>query len=300
LNGDLLEEVYVSQPAGFVVDGAKHKVLKLRKAHYSLRQAPRAWNAKLNDSLLSLGFRKSTGEHGVYVRGSGQDRLIVGVYVDDLVITGCRGISAFKTEMQKLFKMSDLRLLSCYLGLEVKQSSRGISIGQMAYAKKLLARSGMGDPCSVPLEKRPNLSKKSDCKPVNATEYRSIVGGLRYLVNTRPDLAFSVGLVSRFLEEPREDHLGAVKRVLRYVAGTLEHGVFYGRGGARQLHGFSDSDYAGDPDNRRSTSGILFCLGNSPITWQSSKQKVVALSSCEAEYIAACSGACQGVRFVGV
>jgi hypothetical protein len=121
LNGDLAEEVYVTQPAGFVVNGAEHKVLKLKKVLYGLRQAPRAWNAKLDGSLLSLGFRKSTAEHGVHVRGTGEEKLIVGVYVDDLIITGHHGIHKFKDQMKKLFKMSDLGLLSYYLGLEVKQ-----------------------------------------------------------------------------------------------------------------------------------------------------------------------------------
>ncbi|WVZ57628.1 hypothetical protein U9M48_007990 [Paspalum notatum var. saurae] len=291
LNADLVEEVYVSQPAGFIVEGAEHKAL------YGLHQAPRAWNAKLNDSLLSLGFQKSTGEHGVYVRGTGSGRLIVGVYVDDLVITGRSGINQFKADMMKLFRMSDLGLLSYYLGLEVKQTEKGISIGQAAYAAKLLARSGMEgcSACTVPLEKKNKLTKKNESPAVNATEYRSIVGGLRYLVNTRPDLAYLVGFMSRFLEEPKEDHYAAVKHLLRYVAGTLDHGVFYGRGGSRRLVGYSDSDHAGDHDDRRSTSGVLYSLGSNPITWQSSKQKVVALSSCEAEYIAAAAGACQGV-----
>lgn len=212
LNRELLEEVYGAQPAGFEKKGSEHKVLKLKKALYGLRQAPRAWNAKLDSSLLSLGFQKSTAEHGVYVRGKGAARLIVGVYVDDLIITGCSGIGKFKAEMLKLFKMSDLGLLSYYLGLEVNQSAEGISIVQSSYAAKLLERSGMAgcNPCATPMETRLKLSKASESPLVDATEYRSIVGGLRYLVNTRPNLAFAVGYVSRFLEEPREDHRAAV------------------------------------------------------------------------------------------
>lgn len=135
-----------------------------------------------------------------------------------------------------------------------------------------------------------------------------MIGGLRYLVNTRPDLAFLVGYLSRFMEAPHQDHLMAVKRVLRYVAGTCEHGIHYKKsregqaqlvgfseGGRAQLVGFSDADLAGDVDTRRSTSGVIFYLGDNPITWQSSKQKVVALSSCEAEYIAAATATCQAL-----
>jgi transposase InsO family protein len=301
LNGDLAEEVYVAQPAGFVVKGAEHKVLKLKKALYGLRQAPRAWNVKLDGSLLSLGFQKSTAEHGVYVRGTGREKLIVGVYVDDLIITGYQGINKFKTEMKKMFKMSDLGLLSYYLGLEVKQAEEGITVVQSAYANKLVDKSGLTgcNPCASPLEPRLKLSKKSESPLVNVTEYRSMVGSLRYLVNTRPDIAYAVGFVGRFLEEPHEDHRSAVKHILRYVAGTPDHGLFYrrkeGESGNIRLVGFSDSDFAGDVDDRKSTTGVLYCLGDSPITWHSTKQKVVALSSCEAEYIAAGSGACQGV-----
>jgi hypothetical protein len=123
------------------------------------------------------------------------------------------------------------------------------------------------------------------------------VGKLRYLINTRLDLAFSVGYVSRFVEEPHEEHLTAVKHILRFIAGTRDLGLFYPKrnGGKAKLMGFSDSDLAGDQDDRKSTSGVLFFLGDSPISWQSTKQKVVALSSCDAEYIAAATTACQAI-----
>lgn len=301
LNGELKEEVYVEQPPGFVVAGNEHKVLRLRKALYGLRQAPRAWNAKLDDTLMSLGFQRSSSEHGVYTRSRGRGRLVVGVYVDDLIITGTSSddINAFKKEMMSKFQMSDLGLLTYYLGIEVSQSSSGIFLCQSAYAQKLLERCGMKS-CNAslaPMESRLKLSKQSTEEAVNATEYRSVIGALRYLLHTRPDLAYSVGYLSRFMEEPHVDHLLAVKRVLRYVAGTVGHGVHYTRHeeGKPKLVGYSDADMAGDIDTRKSTSGVIFFLGGNAITWQSAKQRVVALSSCEAEYIAAASAACQGV-----
>jgi hypothetical protein len=122
-----------------------------------------------------------------------------------------------------------------------------------------------------------------------------VVGCLRYLVHTRPDITFAMGYVSRYMEAPTTEHLAAVKHLLRYIAGTRTYGCRYTRGGDRELMGFSDSDMAGDVDDRKSTTGIFFSLGASPITWQSHKQKIVALSSCEAEYVAAASAACQGV-----
>ena len=152
------------------------------------------------------------------------------------------------------------------------------------------------NPCHVPMEPRFKLSKYSTAPAMDATEYRSIVGSLRYLVHTRPDLTFAVGFVSRFMEAPTEEHLAAVKRILRYIAGSVRLGCRYGRGtGAARLVGYSDSDLGGDVDSRKSTSGTLFFLGSSPVTWQSQKQQIVALSSCESEYVAAATAACQGI-----
>jgi hypothetical protein len=220
-------------------------------------------------------------------------QLVVGVYVDDLIITGsdCNNIRSLKEEMVVAFKMSNLGLLHYYLGIEVKQSASGILLSQGAYMMKILERSDMTgcNPCYVPTEAHLKLSKQSMQQLVDATAYRSIVGSLRYLVNTRPNLAFVVGYVSHFLEEPREDHLAVVKKILRYVMGICNWGLWFGRKKGNQvlLRGFSDADFAGDVDARKSTTGVIFFLVNNPITWQATKQKVVAQSSYESEYIAA-------------
>lgn len=301
LNGDLEEEVYVQQPPGFIDDKQGGAVLRLRKALYGLRQAPRAWHSKLDASLVSLGFDRCPMEHGVYKRKTGNDLLLVGVYVDDLIVTGSKDtdIEEFKAQMGKLFSMSDLGLLSYYLGIEVQQSRGIITMCQSSYAKKILEMSGMigCNACATPMENRLKLSKKDGSAAVNPTEYRSIVGSLRYLVNTRPDLAYSVGIVSRYMEDPTSQHMAAVKHILRYLSGTIRFGCCYRKQDQSDngLMGYSDSDLAGDLDDRRSTSGAAFFLGASLVTWTSQKQKVVALSSCEAEYIAAASAACQGL-----
>jgi hypothetical protein len=208
--------------------------------------------------------------------------------------------------MSAVFRISDLGLLTYYLGLltyylgiEVNQSVDGISLTQGCYAKKILEKGGLLDyPCLVPMQPKLKLRKESESAKVDATKYRSLVGSLRYLVNTRPNLAFSVGYVSMYMEESHEDHLAAVKHILRYIAGTIDYGVFYPRrkGDKVELHGYSDSDLAGDLDSRKNTSGVLFFLGRSPISWQSTKQRVVALSSCEAEYIVAAT-ACNTLIF---
>ena len=238
----------------------------------------------------------------MYKRGKGKDRLLVGIYVDDLLITGAdeEEIARFKLQMKELFKMSDLGLLTYYLGIEVQQKPNGITICQEAYAKKILESCSMEDckPTYAPMEPRLKLSKRSEAPAVDATDYRSVVGSLRYLVNTRPDLAYSVGIVSRFMEAPTTEHWAAVKHILRYIKGTTNFGCVYLREKKKEmveLLGYSDSDLAGDVDDRKIISGLTYFLGRSIVTWLSQKQKVVALSSCEAEYIAAATAAGQGV-----
>jgi hypothetical protein len=275
--------------------------LKLHKALYGLRQAPRAWNLKLDNVLHKLGFSKCKTEYGLYFRVKNYSRLIVGVYVDDLIITGesSSEVSKFKEEMKRNFRMSDLGALSYYLGIEVRQKEQGIVLSQSNYAVKLLEKVGLSNynPCATPMEAKLKLSKNSESPSVDPTEYRSLIGSLRYLLHTRPELTFSVNYLGRFMKSPKQDHLSAVKRVLRYVAGTTDFGLLYPRGkcGSMKILGYRDSDMAGDIDDCKSTSGAVFFLGSSPATWSSQKQHVVALSSCEAEYVAGTVAACQAV-----
>jgi hypothetical protein len=233
-----------------------------------------------------MGFEQSPHEAAVYRRGSGGNPLLVGVYIDDLVITGTKDaeVAAFKEEMKATFQMSDLGPLS-YMGIEVHQDDSGIMLRQTAYAKRVVELAGLTDcnPALTPME-RLKLSRDSTTEEVDTTQYRRLVGSLRYLAHTRPDLAFSVGYVSRFMQRPTTEHQQAVKRIIRYVAGTLDHGLHYPRcPGAAHFVGYSD--HAGDIDTSKSTSGILFFLGKCLVSWQSAKQQVVALSSCEADLV---------------
>ncbi|XP_062186667.1 secreted RxLR effector protein 161-like [Phragmites australis] len=147
------------------------------------------------------------------------------------------------------------------------------------------------------MEAQLKLLKDSAVAEVDTTLYRSLVGSLRYLVHTRSDISFVVGYVSRFMENPRQDHLVTVKHLLRYISSTIDYGILYSKRGSGELclTGYSDSDFRGDVDDRKSTTGIVFFLDDMPISWQSQKQRVVAFSSCEAEYIAGAAAACQGV-----
>jgi hypothetical protein len=185
------------------------------------------------------------------------------------------------------------------LGIEVKQMQSGIELCQSSYAVKLLEKAGMKgcNSCATPMEARLKLSKDSASSVVDSTEYRSLIGSLRYLLHTRPDLKFSVCYLSWFMEEPKQEHLNAVKKVFRYIVGTIEYGLVYprGSGGTIELMGYSDSDMAGDADDSKSTSGAIFILCEGMVTWSTQKQRVVALSSCEAEYIAGTGATCQAV-----
>ena len=204
----------------------------------------------------------------------------------------------FKLEMNAKSEMSDLGLLTYYLGIEVSQHESGITLKQEAYARTILAKTRMLEcnPTKSPMEHKVKLKKNEDGELVNPTEYRSIVGGLRYLTHTRPDISFAVGVVSRFMERPTMKHLQAVKGILRYVKGTLNYGIVYTKGESKiTITGYSDSDMGNDEIDRRSTGGMAFYVNGNLVTWASQKQRVVALSSCEAEFITATMAVCQGI-----
>ncbi|KAJ4756551.1 polyprotein [Rhynchospora pubera] len=278
LNGILEEEVYVEQPLGYVKKGNEGKVLKLKKALYGLKQAPRAWNTRIDQYFKSHGFVQCPYEHALYVKVKNGEMLVVALYVDDLIFTGNSGemIEEFKKAMMREFEMTDLGLMSYFLGLEIKQSDDGIFISQEAYAKEVLKRFNMANcnPVSTPVECGVKLSRHDKGNVIDATLYKSLVGSLRYLTCTRPDILYAVGLVSRFMEEPRTTHWKAIKRILRYI---------------------QDSDWGGDTDDRKSTSGFVFYVGNTAFTWLSKKQPIVTLSTCEAEYVAAATCVCHAI-----
>jgi hypothetical protein len=219
---------------------------------------------------------------GLYARGIGDTRLLVGVYVDDMiVIGGCnKVISRFKKQMQAEFKMNDLDPLSFYLGIVVQQDRGKIILSQEhmlpelwikqdgAYATRIVDKAGLigCNPCATHMEPRIKLSKNSFAPVADGTKYRSFVGSMRYLVNTRPDIAYSVGLVSRFMEKPIEKHFAAVKCIIRYVAGTINLGCQCRRNEKCKLVVFCDSDLAGDIDTSKSTTRVAYFLGRNLVS----------------------------------
>jgi hypothetical protein len=289
---------------GFMKEGQEMKVLKLHKAMYGLR-VPKLGTQSLIQSFSTWVSESASQTCFVLLsqRERERERLIVEVYANNLIIMGesIMEVSQFKEEMKHIFNMSDLGTLSCYLGIEVRQDHRGIGLSQSTYATKLLERTGMGNcnPCALPMEARLKLSKESDAKPVDLTEYRSLNGNLRYLLHTRlePELTLNMSHLNKFMDNPRQDHMAAIKHLFSYVASTVDSGLFYprGHGGGFGFLGYSGSDMARDIEDNKSTSGMIFFLGDKPTTWSSEKQCVVALSSCEAEYIARTGAACQAI-----
>ncbi|KAK2989425.1 hypothetical protein RJ640_017680 [Escallonia rubra] len=194
----------------------------------------------------------------------------------------------FKKAMTKEFEMTDIGEMSYFLGVEVKQMEDGIFMSQKKYAEQILSRFKMKDcnPVAIPAETGVELRVDSNRKSVNPTLYKSMVGSLRYLTFTRPDITYAVGLVSRYMERPKQDHFKAAKRILRYVKGTVDHGLFYTHSQNSRLIGYSDSNYGRDLDDRKSTSGYAFHIGSAIFSWS---------STCEAEYIAAAACTCQAI-----
>ncbi|KAH9724699.1 hypothetical protein KPL70_007586 [Citrus sinensis] len=294
LNGYILEEVYVKQPPGFENEKFPNHVYKLLKALYGLKQAPRAWYDRLKNFLLENDFSMGKADTTLFVKHENQDILIVQIYVDDIIFGSTNELlcKEFSSCMSKEFEMSMMGELKYFLGLQIKQNEEGIFINQAKYVKDLLKRFGIDDSKTknTPMSTTTKLDKDEKGKEVDIKMYRGMIGSLLYLTASRPDIMFSVYLCARFQSCLKESDLLAVKRIFRYLSGTIDIGLWYPRGTHIDLTCFSDADFAGYKVDRKSTSGTCYILGHSLVSWFSKKQNSVALSTTEAEYIAA--GSC--------
>lgn len=304
LHGTLEENVFVQQPQGYVVKDNEHKVYKLQKALYGLKQAPRAWFSRIEAYFIKEGFTRSTSEHTLFIKTTSDGKvLFVNIYVDDLLYTGNdeRMLEDFKCSMKGEFEMTDLGKMRYFLGIEVFQTSAGIHVSQQRYAVGILTRFNMLDCNAVVNPIVPGCKLKlEEGEPVDETLFKSLVGSLMYITTTRPDIQFVVSYISRFMSRPTEAHFAAAKRVLRYLQGTLDYGIWYKRGGSGKMEVFTDSDFAGDQNDRKSTSGYLVLWDGAAVSWSSKKQGIVTLSSTEAEYVAAAACACQVIWIRGI
>lgn len=263
LNGDL-EEVYVELLEGFTFLEKQDQVCRLRKALYGLKQAPRAWYSRLDNYLQNQGFKRGTTDSKLYIKSENDKLLIVVVYVDDIIFGGSdKMCKFFSMNMQQEFEMSMLRELSFFLGLQIEKKNKGIFISQGKYIKEMLKKFGMED--CTPFRTRMiigcKLSKEDESPSVNQSKYRSMIGSLLYLTTTRPDILQAVTVVARLQAMPKETHVLAVKRIFKYLKGTVDLGLWYPRGKDLSLTAYTDGHFGGNIDDR-STSGGAFFLGN--------------------------------------
>ena len=296
LNGILKELVYMEQPPGFEVGDPAKVVCLLLKAIYGLKQAPRQWYAKIDDFFLrNLGMERNPADDCVYVRRKGGHILIIALYVDDLLIA-CSDRSVLmetKEQLSKGFKMKDLGESKIILGMDISRDRHAgtLSLCQSRYAQKVIDRYGLTHAKGMSTPMDPGIDLTESAAPCKQP-YREAIGSLMYLmVGTRPDLAFSIGTLAKFVENPSELHWNAVKRVIRYVIHTKELGLVYGGNDLNPPVVYVDADWAGDKSTRRSMSGFVATMNRTAVAWCARQQEVVALSSAESEYISMCNGA---------
>jgi hypothetical protein len=287
LQGHLTKEVYMEQPTGFIDKAHPTMVCKLHKSIYGLKQAPRAWFNRLSTFLLELGFKGSLVDTSLFIYLQGSIQIYMLVYVDDILITGTHPqvIQSIIAQLQQEFPLKDLGPLSFFLGIQVTRDASGIHVCQTKYISELLHKTHMVDskPSKTPCTFGSKLSRYDGETLTDPTTYRQVVGALQYCTLTRPEIAYSVNQLCQHMHAPSSTHWITAKRVLRYLNGTIDHGLHYTKSNL-QLNAFCDSDWAGCPDDRRSTTRFAVFLGNCLIAWSAKKQAVVSRSSTEAEY----------------
>ena len=299
LNGDLEEEVYMDQPEGFSMEGKSQMVCKLKKSIYGLKQASRQWYIKFNTIITSFGFKENTVDRCIYQKISGSKFIFLVLYVDDilLAVNDLSIMHETKEFLTKNFEMKDMGEASYVIGIEIfRDRSCGLlGLSQKAYIEKVLEKFNMNkcSPGVIPIQKGDKFSlmqcPKNDVerKEMESIPYASVVGSLMYLQTcTRPDISFAVGMLGRYQSNPGIDHWKAAKKVLRYLQGTKDYMLTYKRSNELEVIGYSDSDFAGCLDSRKSTFGYLFLLAEAAVSWKSAKQTIIASSTMEAEFVA--------------
>ncbi|KAJ9540987.1 hypothetical protein OSB04_027493 [Centaurea solstitialis] len=293
LNGVLKEEVYVSQPEGFVDQDHPDHVYILDKALYGLKQAPRAWYDSLSQFLVESGYSKGKIDNTLFIKREGEHIMLVQIYVDDIIFgSTCPNFcDIFSKLLMTRYEMSMMGELNFFLGLQVKQLSAGIFINQAKYIKDILKKYNLENAkiMKTPMSPSCALDSDPDEKAVDVTTYRGMIGSLMYLTASRPDIMFSTCLCARYQSKPKESHLKAVKRIFRYLKGTVNLGLWYPKGSGYELTGYTDADHGGCKLDRKSTTGHIQFLGDKLVSWASKKQNCVSLSTAEAEYVAAAS-----------
>ncbi|WKA02171.1 hypothetical protein VitviT2T_020389 [Vitis vinifera] len=308
LNGELEEEVYMKQPEGFPSSDGEQLVCKLKKSIYGLKQASRQWYLKFHNIISSFGFVENVMDQCIYLKVSGSKVCFLVLYVDDILLaTNDKGLlHEVKQFLSKNFDMKDMGEASYVIGIKIHRDRfKGIlGLSQETYINKVLERFRMNNcsPSVSPIVKgdRFNLNQcpKNDLEreQMKNIPYASAVESLMYAqVCTRPDIAFAVGMLGRYQSNPGIDHWKAAKKVMRYLQGTKDYKLMYRRTSNLEVVGYSDSDFAGCVDSRKSTSGYIFILAGGAISWRSVKQTMTATSTMEAEFISCFEATSHGV-----
>ena len=259
----------------------------MKCALYGLKQAARAWNARYVAFITKQNFKQSKSDASLFVYRKGKDLAYILLYVDNIIITSSSStlreqvIAAMKIE----FPMSDCGELDSFLGISTIFNDKGLFLNQMKYAEDIIQRAVMQDckPVAIPVDLKSKLSDQIGTPLQNPTEYRSLEGALQYLTFTRPDIAYVVQQVCLFMHDPRDLHMQALRRVLRYLQGTKEQGLQLLKHQPLKLTAYTDADWAGCPTTRRSTSGFCLFLGDNLVSWSAKRQPTVSRSSAEAE-----------------
>ncbi|GJY96432.1 retrovirus-related pol polyprotein from transposon TNT 1-94 [Tanacetum coccineum] len=308
LHGNLEEEIYMLQPEGFKQKGKENLVCRLNKSLYGLKQAPRCWYKRFDSFIRSLEYNRLHADPCAYFKRFGNnDFIILLLYVDDMLVAGPNKdrINKLKAQLAREFEMKDLGPANKILGMQIHRDrvSRKIWLSQKSYVKKILQRFNMQDckpistpfPTDVKLSSKMSPSSEKERMEMSRVPYASAVGSLMFaMICTRPDIAHAVGVVSRYMAEPGRGHWEAVKRILRYIKGTSDVALCFGDSDLI-VKGYVDSDYAGDLDGSKSTTGYVFTLSGGIVSWVSKLQSVVAMSTTEAEYVASAQASKEAV-----
>jgi hypothetical protein len=290
LYGVLEDNVYMKQPQGYVNPAHLLHVCKFDKALYGLKQALRAWYSRLSMKLIRLGFVTSKADASLFIYNKAWVTIYLLVYVDGIIVTSSLSmvVKALLEDLRSEFALKDLGDLHYFLGVQVTRTKDDLTLSQEKFASEILQKAGMVKckPVRTPLVTSEKLLADggTSLSDEDATRYRSLVGGLQYLTLMRPDVPFVVNKACQFLHSSIDLHMAAVKRILWYIQGTLSIGLKFHRSSSLALSAFSDADWAGCPNDRRSTSGFAIFLGTNLVSWSSRKQQTVSRSSTEAEY----------------
>ena len=280
LNGELEEEVYMKQPPGFIAPGQKNLVCKLKKSIYGLKQSPRCWNSALQTQLKKMGFLQTASDPCIY-RDSGGEAFFIGVYVNDIILVGKSKtrMKEVKVALAKKLDIKDMGKLHYFLGLKVVQDeeSGDIWIGQPAYTENLLKKFGMDTSKQVSTPVDTSTKFAEDEQSVDQQRYQSAIGSLLYVsVGTRPDITYAVSTMAKFSTKPTKQHWIGVKRIMRHLKGTVHYGIVFSKQAPNECIGYSDADWAGDLDDRKSTTGYIFQMNGGPVSWRRSNPQLLS------------------------